>query len=170
MTNPSGFTVEASSVPLLAAFWNEHGRLPRQSGPDRTEEEARAGNVLRWVRRRYVSLRKPLDRQLLAYLNRNVPGWATDGVRPASRGMRGKTTFTRSAHQVETFVDRHGRLPTAKGAHPNERVLGRWLNNQRQAAKGKGTGAWTPAKQALLDRLVSGWDVPARERRLVLVA
>lgn len=146
---------------FLADFVREAGRLPRQSGaPD--DRERKAGNALRAFRRRLAS--GQLDPALRAWLDETIPGWEKENTRPAACGMRGVRRFEARVRAVQRFQLKWGRLPSASGTEPGEAALGVFLRNHRQAACGRGTTSWNPRKDALLGRMVPGWDLrPTRE-------
>ena len=125
------------------------------------------------MRRRALSVRRPSNhrrqlRRLLAqgemgadvraWLDENVTGWNDENTRPAARGMRGKRTFAGQVRRIATFRARNRRMPSSTSEVQSERELGTFLVNHRQAAKGKGTTAWSESKRAHLDRALPGWD------------
>lgn len=140
----------------LADYVNQTGRLPRQSGSDDAVEK-KAGNALRALRSKLSA--GTLEPDARTWLDEHITGWAQDNSRPAARGMRGHRTFAGHARAVQRYIDRHGRMPSASGKSLDERRLGVFLRNNRQASKGKGTTAWTQSKHRMLDRLVPGWDL-----------
>jgi len=147
----------------LVEFVQKYGRLPKQSGADLPVDEEKAGNILRALRRR-ARTGERFTAELVAYLNENVPGWLTENIRPAARGMRAMHAFKHQAYQAHRFYERHGKLPSARSASSREAALGRFLRNHRQAVAGRGTTSWTPQKERLLDKLLPGWDLGLRTR------
>lgn len=145
----------------LADFVSRTGRLPRQSGAN-DDLEVKAGNVLRALRRKLAA--GTLEDDARAWLNTNVPQWASDNTRPSSRGMRSRRTFAAQVMSVHRFYTRHGMLPSPSGKEQRERQLGQFLGNHRMAAIGKGTASWTESKRLMLDRLAPGWDHTAPEK------
>lgn len=145
-----------TSAATLATYVRTTGRLPRQSGAA-SEEEQRAGTLLR--RYRQLLNAGQMKPELEAWLHESVPGWKDDNTRREARGMRGTRVFEARVRAVARFAKHWGRLPSASGATQNEKALGVFLRNQRQAAKGKGTASWTLAKRVRLDQMVPGWDL-----------
>lgn len=144
----------------LVAYYQAHGRLPRQTGfDDATEKEA--GNILRVLRRRAAGeTGKDIEPEMRAFLDEHVPGWLTDNVRPAARGMRGRTSFEARVRALHLFRAKNPTSwPSARSADVKEVRLAVWLRNQRSAAKGKGTAALTLQRRLRLDRTVPGWDL-----------
>lgn len=74
--------------------------------------------------------------------------------------------------EVERWWKREGRLPSRKGASPEERRYGRWLGTQRRDATGAGAGAESFIRNGRgvdLDERLPGWGPrirPAWDERL----
>jgi len=155
------FTVEfLETAEQLRQFVTEHGRLPNQCLPADTHER-KLGMFLRnqrgYVAQPHRTTQGAIDRA--EYLDKLVPTWRTDNRRPVVRRSR-TTTFEKRVRQIIRFVRKNGHLPRAMGATDLERTLGRFLVNQRQAAKGRGTTAWSKGRHAYLDEMLPGWDAP----------
>lgn len=163
MTSSTPVPTWQKPADALIGYVNEHKRMPRQSG-DRPEAEFDAGNTLRGFRQRVKATgRMALAPELVAYLDKNLPGWRVDGSRPAAAGMRGTTRFDVWCLRGSRFLKKNGRLPSGRSADSAEVALYVFLRNHRQAMKGKGTTSWNDAKLNRLNRMVPGWDLEPLE-------
>lgn len=142
----------------LRAFVAETGRLPRQSCAPTPRERA-LGDFLRVQRMRARHPERASNHRdaQIAHLDAEVPGWLVKTR--AGTGKRGlPTPFEKSVRAVAAYVSFHDSFPTGASSAPE---LSTFLMNQRQAAKGRGTTAWSPERGQMMDRLIPGWRTPA---------
>jgi hypothetical protein len=132
-----------ANVEATAAFCAEHGRRPsrKAKGP----EEKRLGEWLGGQRK--ADRKGNLGPARKALLDEKVPGWdeSFDDI------------YAANVDATAAFCAEHGRWPSAMAKGPEEKRLGRWLSTQRVANK---KGNLSPARKALLDEKVPGWDAP----------
>ncbi len=145
----------------LAKFRETEGRMPVQCDAADPQEHD-LGDFLR-VQRRQATLGERLEalpattKARVAYLDKVAPGWRTDNVRPFRRPTP-SAKFSDRAQQVAQFVSQRGAFPTITSTDADERTLGRFLVNARQAKKGRGTMVWDQSRQDIMDSLVPGWE------------
>ncbi|MCL4413874.1 MAG: hypothetical protein M1522_03875, partial [Actinobacteria bacterium] len=86
-----------------------------------------------------------------AMLDRDMPGW--ENTRTVLR-------FEERVPILAKWINTHGRIPLRSSEDSEERTNANFLDLCRQAARGTGTGAnaFTPARKAMLDEQVPGWD------------
>lgn len=134
-----------SNASLVAVFFHEHGRWPRNKAAG---DEGRLAEWLAVQRAAAKGNSKHAwSPQRLSYLDQEAPGWQM------SRDDR----WRGNADQLGSFYREHGRWPRL-GAAGDEGRLGRWLAGQRTTARGKGTYAWSSQRQAYLDAFAPGWE------------
>ncbi|GAB4822657.1 hypothetical protein N2152v2_009703 [Parachlorella kessleri] len=135
----------------VAAYYQQHGRLPRQGARKSIPllpGEKELGN---WVhRQRHCYKSKggpPLSTERIAALE-STPGWAWEDCTPWEQRLQ----------EVQYFVRQQGRFPREKAGKnnpflPGEKELGYWVNRQRQHYK---NAILSPARIAALDAS-PGW-------------
>ncbi|SDH37505.1 hypothetical protein [Microbacterium sp. 77mftsu3.1] len=151
-------------VEVLRQYRDTHGRLPRMTGQDTTEERT-AGNILHGFRRLATAgLRgKTMDAELRSHLDEQVPGWLDDGKR--ERPMTGSREFKDRAAKLGRFSAKHKRWPSARSLDLDERSLARFLDNCRQASQGKGTLVWSEQRNNRMNSSAPSWNEAASQRR-----
>lgn len=65
--------------------------------------------------------------------------------------------FQLQAERLAAFYTEHGRWPSVMSTDGDEKQLGIWLQNQRQAKKGKGNYTWSSDRETSLDEVCPGW-------------
>lgn len=154
---PDRFLALASQ---LAAFQSRHGRLPVQCDAHDPYERY-LGDFLR-VQRRHLTLHLRGEfggtvAARVAHLDSVVPDWRSANLRRDRTPVQ-NLEFSTRVHAAAQFVNRHGRLPASTSASPDERQLGTFLVNMRQASQGRGTVVWNSAREEVLDRELPGWS------------
>jgi hypothetical protein len=143
----------------VAAFWQKHGRFPRQkairSKPfEEGEQELGIWCVTQRQRWRGNTLCGSLLTPEQVAALEALPGWRWDEWADAWEERR---------QQVAAFVQQHARLPRQVGSKAwphleDEKELGIWLNNQRMRLRGQSAGAALSGEQlAALDASIPGW-------------
>lgn len=136
----------------LVDYQAKHGKWPVYA-PDADTDTRVLGQWL-MTQRKMLRVQAPDARQQerIRLLDESAPSWralggAEDGLTPG---------WLARLEQVCRFHAEHGRLPRSRGGS-EERVLGRWIDAQRAAARGTGTGLWTPERGERLDAALPGW-------------
>jgi hypothetical protein len=145
---------EAASEFILWVQGND-GKLPTSHG-DETERKHYAWMHAMRNASKGGTATSRWDPEYGVLLSEFVPNWnigTTPGRDTLSR--RTKATFEQRALELAEWFAVNGRLP--KYNDPEERNLYVFLNNSRSAARGTGTGTWTPERQAILDAALPGW-------------
>lgn len=130
---------------------SQNRRWPRSHSDDPAEMSA--SHWLMAQRRADAGGELSLSRR--AALDALLPSWG------ASR----RPSWEESAEALRSWVIRNpGWLPRATGAtDPEEQLLGAWLDNQRQAYRGKRTSIPTSkSRRQQLDDIAPGWLIPLR--------
>jgi hypothetical protein len=144
----------------LSEYVKATGFLPRQCGATSSREQWLGrwlGNQRR-AAKGYDDKGNSWSAERQATLDSLVPDWKDRNVRPSTRPRETGAWLDR-ADAVVAFHARYGRFPsTSEGAGRYERRLARWLGNQRQARKGKGTTAWDELRLAHLDARLPDWE------------
>lgn len=157
MTPPDVFFELAGQ---LAQFREAHGRLPVQCGASDPQEK-KLGDFLRAARRNLVCHKRgDFEGSVparIAHLDEIVPGWRTENVTPG-RAATPNVEFSSRVHDLARFMNRHNRIPRARVDDSHERTLGKFVENMKQARKGRGTATWNEHRAALLNRQAPGWD------------
>jgi hypothetical protein len=159
----------------VAAFEQQHGRLPRCSGgtlaAPLTREERELGDwcTKQRQRRKGHGASRALTPEQAAKLEA-LPGW---------QWVPRAAEWERHLQEVAAFGQRHGRLPREEGGKgkplvEGERELGVWCSAQRQRRKGHGRSATLTPEQAAKLEALPGWQWDPRaeewEQRLQEVA
>lgn len=76
---------------------------------------------------------------------------------PTRRTGKGDAGWMRMYAQLVRFVDENGRFPNAAFPTREEQKLRSWINTQRNAHAGVGTGVLT-AEHAQLLEAIDGWS------------
>jgi hypothetical protein len=153
------------NLDATVAFVAEHGRFPRRLGA-RSAETREENRLHSWLVRerkvQSVGYRQAGREQRRALLDARLPGWA-EGNAPLTPKVR-FDRWTAKADELIAFTRVHGRLPSrARTQGDDERRLAEWVMNQRQAAKGLGSGSdWDGRREEYLrEGLPTGfnpWD------------
>ena len=147
----------------VAAFVEQHGRLPRTEGSKKEPLLAGERQLGVWCnrqqQRRKGQQQPPLSAKQQAALEA-IPGWSW-------WGERANVAWEQRRQQVLAFVERQGRLPRRRGSQQEpllegERQLGNWCSVQRQRWKGKQQPPLTAEQQAALEA-IPGWVLGGRE-------
>jgi superfamily II DNA or RNA helicase len=124
-------TAEATwreSVVELEAFIQRNGRLPRQQVKDLVEK--RLGS---WVSKQKMNYASDLAVSKQIMLTPEVYAeWTALMRRHPLAFETADATWRRSAAEVDTFVEQHGRLPSVKGTDSVEKRLALWIANQKR--------------------------------------
>jgi ribosomal protein S18 len=135
----SSETVWRDNLELLHDFVSERGRMP-------SSEETYLGVRLGlWVRNQR---NRKLSPDRIAALE-SINGWVWNAN---DWELIWQTAF----EALGAFVEAHGRLPKRWEVRGDVK-LGRWVDNQRRAKKGQGTGRITPDRIAALET-IPGWS------------
>lgn len=154
----------------LAAFREAHGRLPVQCDAE-DPHERRLGDFLRFNRRALAlhdrGEREGTVRARVRHLDGVCPSWRRENIKPGRARVQ-NLRFSDRVRALAEFVNSTGRHPSPDADRYDERTLGKFLINVRQARQGRGTLAWDKAREAMLGREVPGWEAPkARSRNTV---
>lgn len=154
-----------SSAAELAEFYATHGRLPVQcDAPD--PHERKLGDFLRTARRSLTlhrrGVREGTIKERVQHLDEILPQWRTENTTRRTARTENRV-FDDRVHALAQFVDKHRRLPSGASGTAKELALAKFVDNVRQARKGRGTMLWTPEREALLNEKVPGWQFSAFE-------
>lgn len=135
----------------VAGFFQSHTSWPSAYSQDPTE--AGLGSWLQNQRHLCKSAEKGSSSrgwtpERHAYLDRVMPGWM---------GADREATWKLTADTVAEHFRLTGRWPSKASSEAEVARIGAWLTSQRVAAKGLGESAWTPDREAYLDRIAPGW-------------
>lgn len=125
----------------IVAFRAEHGHWPMQSSAEAGERYL----ALWQNRQRMTSKRGTLPEDRRDALDAVAPGW---------RILR--ETWETKADRLAAWHQANGNWPSSIATDPDERKLGRWLNQQRTAER-KGTTWFTLERATYLSGKVRGW-------------
>jgi hypothetical protein len=101
-------------------------------------------SLAKWLSQRRWFLRTgTLAPDRKALLDEQVPGW-DETV---------QETWERTAREIATFREYHGRMPSGVVTEHSERRLSRWIDDMR---RGRGL---SPERKAFLDEVLPGWDI-----------
>jgi hypothetical protein len=139
----------------VAAFVEEHGRLPRKEGRNAKPLLPGEKELGKWCvtqrQRLKGKVQPPLSAEQQAALSA-IPGWVWESYPP----------WEQQRLAVEAFVREHGRLPRQKARkaqplQPWEKQLGQWCGRQRQRWKGNGAAAPLSAEQVAALEAILYW-------------
>lgn len=150
----------------LATFVTSAGRVPRQTDAE-TAVERRLGRWLGNQRRAlkgYDEKGEAWTPERKARLDALIPGWEHRNTRPSTRPRSSVAWLTR-AESLVAFIEENGHFPRSDNGDADERRLGKWLVNQRQGLKGRGTTAWDDNRKAYLDIYAPGWALSPSIRK-----
>lgn len=152
----------------LQMFVERNGRLPVMCDAKDPGEKA-LGDFLR-VQRRNIKRGTFGAGARKAWLDARIPAWLTEGTR-ANTARSTAESFDARVQKVARFRAEHGRLPRMQTSRREEDLLSRFLINQRQAKKARGTTAWSQTRSDALDAAIPGWeDTSANAFPLTLAA
>ena len=151
---PDSGTAETDGEVWLAmceqavAYYHQHQRFPPWSIP--------AGRWLNDQRHALVGNTScPLDPRRRALLDERLPGWSKTIPVPQNL-TKHDARWLLHLDDAVAYREQHGRLPPSKST-----LLGRWLDTQRQLAKGKSKPkTLAPWRRTLLDQRLPGWSEP----------
>ena len=127
---------------LLRQFVEEHARLPIAT------VEYQGVKLGTWVRHQRMTKKRKggvMTPERETALEA-IPGWSWEHFDAA---------WQANYDLLRQFVEEHARLPSAKAEYQGVK-LGKWVNTQRMAKKGKGRGVMTPEREAALEA-IPGW-------------
>lgn len=125
----------------VRALIEKLGRLPHTTSKDAKERKGAA-----WLHRH---LRFPESDPRVQTLNERIPGW---------NAMTLDNKWTMKLDALVAFIAEYGRMPTQHEKSREHKLLGSWLNGQRQAAD------MPIRRREQLDKRAAGWDRTANEK------
>lgn len=119
----------------LKAIHKSLGRLPKEKEEmgrwlDTQRSSAKGKGNYKWTSERE------------SYMNANFPGWLINPYDEA---------WLENAEKLKVIQKRLERLPKTR------EEMGKWLDKQRLASKGKGAYKWTPEREAYMNANFPGW-------------
>lgn len=125
----------------------DNGRFPINGRSAKSRNEATLAASLSKFRR---SARDgTLEAEIAEAFHSAYPLWLT--VRKTEEWFR------LQAENLAEFHAEHERWPTSIGMDADEKKLGIWLQNQRQAKRGQGNYKWSSDRETLLNEICPGW-------------
>ncbi|KQO98497.1 helicase associated domain-containing protein [Leifsonia sp. Leaf264] len=127
----------------VAAFLDEHGRLPRAAAADHTEKL-----LGMWVALQRRSAKEDgIGAGRLAMLDEAIPGWSTTAH---------DKTFEQTVEKLRAWrAAGNDRIPSPRSGSDEERSLGWWLHKQRSAVI---HGQRTAERIGMIDAVIPGWS------------
>lgn len=134
-----------SSLDRYVQWVEEHGRPPRSTGREVSDEERRAAHWMMKQRRE----QEALSQEKVAALDAAVPDWSA----------RRKKSWDETFSDLERWVGKHGRRPRSYSSDREEARLGQWVSHMQSAASGSIQSIpLTPARRRKLEAVVPGWN------------